>query len=308
MRNMSFALTTEAVRAQKKTVTRRTGWKTLKPGTLIQPVVKGMGLKKGERVEKIGPPIRVLKVDRVVLGDISPQDVYREGFPEMTARQFVQMFKQHNGGLRDQVVTRIEFEYVKRYPLEWPLGWKRTRPSARRPGRFKNEGKWITVVAATARLERECERLKARNTVLSTNVSLRLDGRPRSDEKPSDPGAAIYFSFRGKATVLACDTYTEVSDNIAALAAHLDALRAIERYGVGTIEQALAGYKALPADSAADWRAVFGFASDARPTPDQVDQKYKEWAKQKHPDLGGTDVEMAHLNRARDYALMELQS
>ena len=48
-----------------------------------------------------------------MLGDITPQDVYREGFPAMTQRQFVEMFKQHNGGLRDQVVTRIEFEYVE---------------------------------------------------------------------------------------------------------------------------------------------------------------------------------------------------
>jgi hypothetical protein len=142
---------------------------------------------------------------------------------------------------------------------------------------------------------------------LSTNVSLRLDGRPRSDEKPADPGAAIYFSFRGKATVLACDTFTDVSDNIAALAAHLDALRAIERYGVGTIEQALAGYKALPADTAADWRAVFGFAKDSTPTLDQVDSAYKSAAKQRHPDVGGTEVEMSHINRARDYAVMELQ-
>jgi hypothetical protein len=29
-------------------------------------------------------------------------------------------------------------------------------------------------------------------------------------------------------------------------------------------------------------------------------------AQSRHPDLGGTDIEMAHLNRARDYALMEL--
>jgi hypothetical protein len=200
-----------------------------------------------------------------------------------------------------------DHESVKRYPLEWPLGWKRTRPTARRHGRFKKEGQWITTNAATARLERELERLHARNPVLSTNVSLRLDGRPRSDEKPADPGAAIYFSFRGKATVLACDTFTDVSDNIAALAAHLDALRAIERYGVGTIEQALAGYKALPADTAADWRAVFGFAKDSTPTLDQVDSAYKSAAKQRHPDVGGTEVEMSHINRARDYAVMELQ-
>jgi hypothetical protein len=116
----------------------------------------------------------------------------------------------------------------------------------------------------------------------------------------------VYFKFKGKATVLACDGYFRVADNIAALAAHIDALRRIERYGVGTIEQALAGYKALPADSAADWRAVLGFPKDARPSLDQVDAAYKAIAKQKHPDVGGSEMEMTHLNRARDYALSEL--
>lgn len=198
-----------------------------------------------------------------------------------------------------------DHESVKRYPLEWPIGWKRCR--YRKNGRFKKEGRWITTQAATTRLENELDKLGAKNVVLSTNVSLRLDGRPRSDENPTDPGAAIYFSFRGKATVLACDSYTAVADNIAALAAHLDSLRAIERHGVGTIEQALAGYKALPADTAADWRAVFGFARESRPTVDQVQNAYREAAKVRHPDVGGTEIEMSHVNRARDYALMELE-
>lgn len=109
---MSFFLTTEQVRARTKTVTRRLGWKNAKVGDVVQPVVKGQGLKKGETVEHIGGPIRFVSVCQVVLGDISPQDVYREGFPSMTPRQFVEMFKAHNGGLRDQVVTRIEFEYL----------------------------------------------------------------------------------------------------------------------------------------------------------------------------------------------------
>ena len=66
------------------------------------------------------------------------------------------------------------------------------------------------------------------------------------------------------------------------------------------------GVSVLPADTAADWRKVFGFAADAQPTPKQVDSAFKALARQKHPDAGGTDIEMAHLNRARDYALMEL--
>jgi hypothetical protein len=118
MRNISFALTTEQVRNQTKTVTRRTGWATLKPGTLLQPVVKGMGLKKGERVETIGGPIRVVGVRRERLTEIGTDPFYmeaecaREGFPSMSPSQFVEMFWRHNGCAINAEVTRIEFEYV----------------------------------------------------------------------------------------------------------------------------------------------------------------------------------------------------
>jgi hypothetical protein len=196
---------------------------------------------------------------------------------------------------------------VSRYPLEWPIGWPRKPASRRRVGKFKSGGSWITVWLATERLEHELQALGGKQATLSTNISLRLDGRPRSDEKPTDPGVAIYFSYRGKATVLACDSYVAVADNIAALAAHLGALRAIERYGVGTIEQALAGYKALPADTAANWRAVFGFPAGSSPSKADLDRAFKEAARLRHPDRGGTEIEMAHVNRARDYALMELE-
>jgi len=42
MRNMSFALTTNQVLEQTKSVTRRFGWKFLKAGDLVQPVLKSM--------------------------------------------------------------------------------------------------------------------------------------------------------------------------------------------------------------------------------------------------------------------------
>jgi hypothetical protein len=110
-RNISFALTTDQVRSRTKTVTRRLGWKDLKPGTLLQPVVKAQGIPKGGTVEKIGGLIRVTDVRRESLG-ISHDDCAREGFPGWLPSEFLAMFVRHNGCEPDTVVTRIEFEYL----------------------------------------------------------------------------------------------------------------------------------------------------------------------------------------------------
>ena len=53
MRNMSFMLTTAQIRAGTKTVTRRLGWKFLKPGDRLMACVKCQGLGKGGKIEKI---------------------------------------------------------------------------------------------------------------------------------------------------------------------------------------------------------------------------------------------------------------
>lgn len=198
-------------------------------------------------------------------------------------------------------------EAVPRYPLQWPSGWKRTNTLRRRSGQFREHGAWIGIPAAVARLQRELERLGAEDLTLSTNLKPRLDGGVVANQgEPGDPGVAIYFRFKGRATVFACDGYYRVADNIAAIAAHIDALRRIERYGVGTIEQAIAGYRALPADTAADWRSVFGFAPDEHVTAERLQDRYRERAQTAHPDKGGTDDSMMHINRAREYALSEL--
>lgn len=113
MRNISFALTTDQVRARTKTVTRRLGWRFLKPGTLLQPVVKAQGLRKGEQVEKVGGPIRVTSVRCEPLERITFDDCAREGFLGMGPSDFVEFFCRHNGCQRDVEVTRIEFAYVE---------------------------------------------------------------------------------------------------------------------------------------------------------------------------------------------------
>ena len=111
-RNISFALTTKQIRDRTKTVTRRKGWKFLKVGDVLNGCVKCMGLKPGEKIERLGQ-VRVTRVNREPLCVIDDVDTAREGFPEMKAAEFVRMFCQHMGGDEAQEVTRIEFEYVR---------------------------------------------------------------------------------------------------------------------------------------------------------------------------------------------------
>ena len=111
MRNISFALTTQQVRNRSKTVTRRLGWLYLRAGDHLQAVKKCMGLKPGERLEKLCT-IRIASVRREALQAITAEDCVREGFPEMTPAQFVAFFcKTHKGCTPATIVTRIEFDY-----------------------------------------------------------------------------------------------------------------------------------------------------------------------------------------------------
>jgi len=112
-RNMSFMLTTEQVRNQTKFVTRRLGWWNLKPGEIVNACVKCMGLKRGEKVEKICQ-IRILDTRPEPLSAITQEEVILEGFPGWTRQQFVTMFVDHNKCSFGEIVNRIEFEYVRK--------------------------------------------------------------------------------------------------------------------------------------------------------------------------------------------------
>jgi hypothetical protein len=115
MRNISFRLTTRQIKEHTKTVTRRLGWKNLKPGTLLQAVEKCQGLKKGEKIKKLAV-IRVLDVSSELLCQITfePGAPAKEGFPKLTASGFIAMFCREMKCTPDTEVTRIEFEYIKR--------------------------------------------------------------------------------------------------------------------------------------------------------------------------------------------------
>jgi len=116
---MSFALTKTQIVDGSKTVTRRAGWLFLKPGDLIQPVEKCMGLKPGESIVKLRPPMRVLGTRREPLNLMILDLVYGfkecelEGFGDHLFYQwpsvFVDMFcRTHKGCKPESLITRIE--------------------------------------------------------------------------------------------------------------------------------------------------------------------------------------------------------
>lgn len=53
------------------------------------------------------------------------------------------------------------------------------------------------------------------------------------------------------------------------------------------------------------WSDILGVARGA--TIDQIQKAYRELAMKRHPDRGGSQEQMAELNRARDAAVLELQ-
>lgn len=115
-RLMSVALTEDAVRERRKTVTRRVGWRFLKPGDRLTLCRKVMGRKAGEPLVRIAE-VEVVSVRRERLGDIDRNDVGREGFGTgsgvaMTPFGFVRFFNEHMGTTADSEVTRIEWRYL----------------------------------------------------------------------------------------------------------------------------------------------------------------------------------------------------
>lgn len=110
-RNMSFQMTTRQYKERAKTVTRRLGWDKVKIGEVLNGVEKCQGLKKGEKQVKLGQH-RVTGFRKEPLSAITKEDCIKEGFPELSPPEFVEMFAKHNRCEPDTTVNRIEFEYV----------------------------------------------------------------------------------------------------------------------------------------------------------------------------------------------------
>jgi hypothetical protein len=211
----------------------------------------------------------------------------------------------------------------QRYPLSWPEGWKRT--TNRRNAQFgkikrvfnAENGKHVYAGKREVSIEDGFDRIEDElralgvdesSVVVSTNLRVNMRGIPSGNQgAPSDPGAAVYWMRKGKAQCMAIDAYFRVADNLAAVAATLDAMRAIERHGGAQIlERAFLGFAQLPETlNGRPWRDVLQFGLST-PTRAMVEERYKSLARARHPDAGGSTEQFNELTRARDQAFLEV--
>lgn len=188
-------------------------------------------------------------------------------------------------------------------PLTWPAGWPRTPGEQRTYGRFgkRDRGtsgwamlKSVTVADGTKRVLEQLQMMRCSSPIISTNLKLRKDGLPLSDQRePADPGVAVYWTDRkGTDRCIALDRYSRVADNLAAVAATLEAMRAIERHGGSEIlDRTFTGFTALEHTPTRSWWVALGVPQDASAAA--VESAYRRLRSLHHPDRGG-DADTFH--------------
>lgn len=193
------------------------------------------------------------------------------------------------------------------FPLEWPVAIARWR-GGREEAHFRDGSSKIGVAKAVTRVLVELDRFKAEEIVLSSNLRPTLARLPSASgtDRLADPGAAAYFRIDGEPRAIACDKWSRVADNFAAIAADLEAKRGQIRWGASTRGQIFGGYRALPAMGASKpWWQVLELPSTATGIQVEIarDKLLAKW----HPDKpGGSHARAAEINAAVQEARLEI--
>jgi hypothetical protein len=190
-----------------------------------------------------------------------------------------------------------------------PLGqWTgpATPAGSRKQATFK-----ATYPATLDLLFREAGKLGARDLVLQVDVSeryIRTDGLPYANARyGSNPGVVISFASHHGPLRYATDAYTEWQDNLRAIALSLEALRAVDRYGVSKRGEQYTGWRALPAGNGSRHFTSAGEALRWMQAQDELEGQqlapgalYRKLARRMHPDTAtGSQPEWNQLDSAR---------
>lgn len=174
----------------------------------------------------------------------------------------------------------------------------------KRKGRYSFRAGWSDTLEL---LDRELHHLSARDVVIGAALreqDIRLDGWPRANATvPWHPGVEVSFDVRLRAgdsatrLVYATDEYVFWQHNVRAIALGLQALRAVDRYGITRDRQQYAGWRAL-GDGNAGHTA---HATRARGVHlIEVHGGVRAALRATHPDSGGDAIDFQSVQMARE--------
>lgn len=208
-----------------------------------------------------------------------------------------------------------------RYELRPLVAWTDPETSPRRGAHLFKAG-WRDTLD---QLAYEIDRLDGEDPVVIqvdvTDGDVRRDGMLRAGARVGHPGVVISFASRFGPLRYATDAYEPSyysskgldgwQANVRAITLALEALRAVDRYGVSRRGEQYTGWKALPAgngiafgnaDHALAWmRARYGAerGDQAAAAELTAEQLYSRLARILHPDAGGDRADWDRLDAAR---------
>lgn len=186
---------------------------------------------------------------------------------------------------------------VEPFPLQWPDHVGRASKRDEAPFGY-------SLARARDDVLHQLTLLGARQVVISSNATLLKNGLPASRQAwTPDPGVAVWFVLNGRESVIACDRWLRIEDNLRAVGKTVDALRGIARWGTSQmVEAAFAGYAALPESTGGvGWWDGLGVPPNA--PWDVIEANYRALVRQHHPDAGGDPELFMAINAAYEQAM-----
>jgi hypothetical protein len=172
-------------------------------------------------------------------------------------------------------------------------------------------------------LGRETEMLGARLVVIQIDVTdgdIRRDGQLRANARVGFPGVKVAFDSKHGPLTYATDEYADWQSNVRAVALGLQALRAVDRYGITKSGEQYRGFVPIGsaaaedemtpdeaarvlADAAGVEVGTLTRSRDADERRKVVTLAFRAAAKTAHPDAGGNGDAFRLISRARDVLL-----
>jgi hypothetical protein len=198
-----------------------------------------------------------------------------------------------------------------RYEVRPLVAWTDPETKSRAWHRFS--ATWSSTLDL---LGREAASIGAKLVVIQLDVTegeIRRDGMLRADAKVGHPGAVVSIDSRFGPLRYAADTYKAPSPawqaNVRAIALSLEALRAVDRWGVSRRGEQYAGWTAIeaPKPAFADWHEAASWMREyaiselhiLHAAGNNWRDLYRAMARRMHPDQGAPRAEWDRLDEAR---------